>query len=67
MVTGASEESVLALVSYCLSSILMTVFNKYVLSSHGFLMNFFFLLVQFFINIFKLCALKFIGLLNYKK
>ena len=67
MVTGASEESVLALVSYCLSSILMTVFNKYVLSSHGFRMNFFLLLVQCFISIFMLCALKSIGLLNYKK
>jgi hypothetical protein len=40
------NEAIWALTSYCVSSILMTVFNKFVLSSHNFRMNFFLLLIQ---------------------
>lgn len=36
----------LALSSYCVSSIGMTVLNKYVLSSHHFYLNFFLLFLQ---------------------
>lgn len=61
-----AEESVLALLTYCLSSILMTVFNKYVLSSHAFRMNFFLLLIQCLLSILLLSTFKSLGLLSYK-
>lgn len=67
MGAATSEESVLALLSYCVSSILMTVFNKYVLSSHAFRMNFFLLLIQCLLSILLLFAFKSLGLLSYKK
>lgn len=40
------NEGAIAILSYCGSSILMTVMNKYVLSGHAFNLNFFFLCVQ---------------------
>lgn len=39
-------EAPLALAAYCLSSIAMTIMNKYVLSGHNFQLNFFLLMVQ---------------------
>jgi GDP-mannose transporter len=49
-----------------MSSILMTVFNKYVLSSQAFRMNFFLLLLQSLTSIIMLHFLRRTGLLSYK-
>ena len=43
---GATGSPIFPVVSYCGSSILMTVTNKYVLSGTGFNLNFFLLCVQ---------------------
>ena len=43
---GLANHPALPVVSYCASSILMTVTNKYVLSNDGFNLNFFLLTVQ---------------------
>lgn len=40
------SEKTLALAAYCLSSIAMTIVNKYVLSGHKFHLNFFLLMMQ---------------------
>jgi GDP-mannose transporter len=44
--TLQDREGHLALVSYCASSVLMTVFNKYVLSSLNYRKNFLLLFIQ---------------------
>lgn len=44
--TAATNNPVFPILSYCVSSILMTVTNKYVLSGFGFNLNFFLLAVQ---------------------
>ena len=44
--SGLANHPALPVVSYCASSILMTVTNKYVLSNDGFNLNFFLLTVQ---------------------
>lgn len=43
---SATNNPVISILSYCGSSILMTVTNKYVLSGTGFNLNFFLLCVQ---------------------
>jgi GDP-mannose transporter len=44
--TSVTENAMIAILSYCGSSILMTVTNKYVLSGVDFNLNFFLLCVQ---------------------
>ena len=44
--TPSSNNPILPILSYCGSSILMTVTNKYVLSGFGFNLNFFLLCIQ---------------------
>ena len=44
--SSVTNNAVLPVLSYCVSSILMTVTNKYVLSGTGFNLNFFLLAVQ---------------------
>lgn len=46
MAVKAANEATIAILSYCCSSILMTVTNKYVLSGHSFNLNFFMLGIQ---------------------
>lgn len=45
-VASAANNATLAIISYCASSILMTVTNKYVLSGVDFNLNFFLLCIQ---------------------
>lgn len=45
-VTSVTNNPIFPVLSYCGSSILMTVTNKYVLSGFGFNLNFFLLCVQ---------------------
>ena len=45
-IIAATNNPVFPILSYCASSILMTVTNKYVLSGFGFNLNFFLLAVQ---------------------
>lgn len=49
-VTTVTNNSIFPVLSYCASSILMTVTNKYVLSGLGFNLNFFLLAVQVSVN-----------------
>ena len=44
--SGGSNNAIFPVLSYCASSILMTVTNKFVLSGTGFNLNFFLLAVQ---------------------
>ncbi|KAL1304866.1 hypothetical protein AAFC00_003790 [Neodothiora populina] len=60
------NEAGIAILSYCGSSILMTVMNKYVLSGHSFNMNFFFLCVQSSVCIITISTLKAMGIINFR-
>lgn len=52
--------------SYCASSILMTVTNKFVLSGLGFNLNFFLLLIQSFVCIVAIQTCKSLGVITYR-
>lgn len=62
----ASSSTILALTSYCLSSIGMTVLNKYVLSSHHFKLPFLLLTCQSAVCVLFLVACKQAELLKYR-
>jgi GDP-mannose transporter len=47
-IAGLSNNPVVSILTYCASSILMTVANKYVVSGTGFNLNFFLLAIQVF-------------------
>lgn len=57
----------ISIIAYCLSSILMTVTNKYVLSGYSFNLNFFMLAVQSFVCIFTIGTLKSFGVITYRQ
>ncbi|KAK2749146.1 GDP-mannose transporter into the lumen of the Golgi [Myotisia sp. PD_48] len=61
-----SNSAVLPVVSYCASSILMTVTNKYVLSGTGFNLNFFLLCVQSVVCTIAIQTCKSMGIINYR-
>jgi len=61
-----SNEATIAILSYCCSSILMTVTNKYVLSGHHFNLNFFMLCIQSSVCIITIKTLKFAGVINFR-
>lgn len=61
-----TAEAVLSILSYCLSSILMIVTNKLVLSSYGFKMNFLLLAIQSLICVTMLESFKLFGLLKHR-
>lgn len=52
--------------SYCVSSILMTVTNKYVVNGFSFNMNFVLLFVQSLVCVVALTLLKSVGFINYR-
>ena len=53
--SSAGQHPSFPILSYCASSILMTVTNKYVLSGTGFNLNFFLLAVQVMFSCILLC------------
>ncbi|RLV92550.1 GDP-mannose transporter [Spathaspora sp. JA1] len=61
-----SNSGPLSILAYCLSSILMTVTNKYVLSGFSFNLNFFLLAVQCFVCIATIGSLKLSGIITYR-
>ena len=60
------SEAGIALLSYCASSIAMTIMNKYVLSGHKFHLNFALLVVQSLVSVVFLHFCKLSKLLNYR-
>jgi GDP-mannose transporter len=61
-----TENPVIAILSYCGSSILMTVTNKYVLSGRDFNLNFFLLCVQSVVCIAAISFCKAFGIITYR-
>lgn len=57
----------ISIFSYCASSILMTVTNKYVLSGFSFNLNFFLLAVQSLVCLAVIGTLKTFGVINYRQ
>lgn len=57
----------ISILSYCASSILMTVTNKYVLSGYSFNLNFFLLAVQSIVCIACIGSLKAFGVITYRQ
>lgn len=57
----------LSILCYCLSSILMTVTNKYVLSGYSFNLNFFLLAVQSIVCIVTIGSLKAANVITYRQ
>lgn len=56
----------LPVLSYCVSSILMTVTNKYVFSGYEFNLNFFLLLLQSIICVCAITAFKTLGIIGFR-
>ncbi|KAI9844127.1 MAG: GDP-mannose transporter into the lumen of the Golgi [Thelocarpon superellum] len=65
-VAAVANNPILPVLSYCGSSILMTVTNKYVLSGHDFNLNFFLLCVQSVVCVMAIQACKSAGVINYR-
>ncbi|EPX73207.1 GDP-mannose transporter Vrg4 [Schizosaccharomyces octosporus yFS286] len=61
-----SKSPVLPVASYCMASILMTMTNKYVLSSPGYNMNFLLLTVQSLLCVLTIRVLKNLKLISYR-
>jgi len=57
----------MSILCYCLSSILMTVTNKYVLSGFSFNLNFFLLAIQSIVCIVTIGTLKSFGIITYRQ
>lgn len=55
-----------SIVCYCMSSILMTMTNKYVVSGYHFNLNFFLLAVQSIVCTFVITVLKALGVINFR-
>ncbi|KAJ4987427.1 UDP-galactose transporter [Stagonosporopsis vannaccii] len=64
--TSITENPVVAILSYCGSSILMTVTNKYVLSGRDFNLNFFLLCVQSVVCVVAISVCKASGVITYR-
>lgn len=64
--TSITENPVIAILSYCGSSILMTVTNKYVLSGRDFNLNFFLLCVQSVVCVVAISVCKASGVITYR-
>ncbi|KAJ4337640.1 GDP-mannose transporter into the lumen of the Golgi [Didymella glomerata] len=64
--TSVTENPVVAILSYCGSSILMTVTNKYVLSGRDFNLNFFLLCVQSVVCVVAISVCKASGVITYR-
>lgn len=65
--SSIANSAPISIVSYCLSSILMTVTNKYVLSGYSFNLNFFLLAVQSIVCIVTIGTLKSFGIITYRQ
>jgi GDP-mannose transporter len=63
---SVTENPVVAILSYCFSSILMTVTNKYVLSGRDFNLNFFLLCVQSVVCVLAISICKATGVITYR-
>ncbi len=63
---AVASSPVLPVLSYCGSSILMTVTNKYVLSGSGFNLNFFLLCVQSVVCVIAIQTCKTFGVISYR-
>lgn len=66
MLNRISKSPILPVVSYCMASILMTLTNKYVLSSPGYNMNFLLLTVQSTVCVAAIGILKRLKVINYR-
>ncbi|MCJ1307554.1 GDP-mannose transporter into the lumen of the Golgi [Agyrium rufum] len=64
--SSIANNPMLAVLSYCGSSILMTVLNKYVVSGKGWNMNFLLLIVQNLVCVTAIRAGKSLGLINFR-
>lgn len=64
--SSITENPVVAILSYCGSSILMTVTNKYVLSGRDFNLNFFLLCVQSVVCVVAISICKASGVITYR-
>lgn len=62
-----SNSGPISIFAYCLSSILMTVTNKYVLSGFSFNLNFFLLAIQSIVCIVTIGTLKSFGIITYRQ
>ncbi|KAL8771307.1 MAG: hypothetical protein Q9209_003212 [Squamulea sp. 1 TL-2023] len=65
-IVAATNNPVFPILSYCGSSILMTVTNKYVLSGFGFNLNFFLLAVQSVVCVVAIQMCKSTGIITYR-
>ncbi|KAL1957108.1 hypothetical protein VTO42DRAFT_6366 [Malbranchea cinnamomea] len=65
-VSSIANHPMLPILSYCGSSILMTVTNKYVLSGHDFNLQFFLLCVQSLVCIVTIQTCKAMGIINFR-
>ncbi|KAF2654761.1 UDP-galactose transporter [Lophiostoma macrostomum CBS 122681] len=61
-----TDNAMVAILSYCASSILMTVTNKYVLSGFDFNLNFFLLCVQSVVCVVAIQTCKSLGIIHYR-
>ncbi|KZT59063.1 UDP-galactose transporter [Calocera cornea HHB12733] len=66
MTDDASPESVLPILSYCASSIVMTVVNKFVLSGRHFSMNFLLLTIQSVVCVALVSTMKRMGVISFR-
>ncbi|KAI9677631.1 MAG: GDP-mannose transporter into the lumen of the Golgi [Caeruleum heppii] len=64
--SNVANNPILPILSYCGSSILMTVTNKFVLSRLGFNLNFFLLCVQSVVCVVAIQACKTMGVISYR-
>lgn len=64
--TAVANNPILPVISYCGSSILMTVTNKFVLSGTGFNLNFFLLAVQSIVCVIAIQTCKSSGFITYR-
>ncbi|ERF69040.1 GDP-mannose transporter [Endocarpon pusillum Z07020] len=64
--SSLSNNPILPILSYCASSILMTVTNKYVLSGTDYNLNFFLLCVQSIVCVVAIQTCKSSGVINYR-
>mgnify|MGYP000057060537 CR=1 FL=1 len=67
LATRISNSGPISIAAYCLSSILMTVTNKYVLSGFSFNLNFFLLAVQSIVCIVTIGSLKSLNIITYRQ
>ncbi|EGW35166.1 GDP-mannose transporter into the lumen of the Golgi [Spathaspora passalidarum NRRL Y-27907] len=67
LASSISNSGPISILAYCLSSILMTVTNKYVLSGFSFNLNFFLLAVQSIVCIVTIGSLKSVGIITYRQ